>query len=471
MKLGLTLGGMLLGGTAVVAGHWLSQPVATALPGDEGSGGTAAVGPDVIVGAIPNVTKWGTANGITSFSFGSTSCNIGDQILQWQQSTNQHPVIPQNAYRLKNGRFQQIGMSFVKHGFCALQQNLCGPCQPVGGGCPSSLGIGCSDPYESGLNGSQNTLGPRWQINATTGFFPYPFQNPSQGATPTSLWKRVQIANADIDPAQNTGALFFAECQYVHPQDAQNANAYNNASYRRFTTSGSGTNFNVALTGPTVQQKPAIFAWKEYDATVTLLSTDVPGDGRFWIGYRVYDNGDGTWRYEFAVQNLNSDRSGSSFALPIPAGVNVTDIGFASPAYHSGEPYSNAPWTTSIADGLLTWEGVPFATNNNANALRWATVYNFWFTADSAPESVTGTLGLFKPGPEDSPNEVTFAAVAPSAPKTPCVGDFSGNGVVDGTDLAFLLGSWGTPEADLDGDGNTGSPDLAIFLGAWGTCP
>ena len=46
--------------------------------------------------------------------------------------------------------------------------------------------------------------------------------------------------------------------------------------------------------------------------------------------------------------------------------------------------------------------------------------------------------------------------------------DFNGDGMVDGADLGFLLGSWGTHEADLDGDGMTDGADLGILLGAWG---
>jgi Metallo-peptidase family M12 len=45
--------------------------------------------------------------------------------------------------------------------------------------------------------------------------------------------------------------------------------------------------------------------------------------------------------------------------------------------------------------------------------------------------------------------------------------DLNGDGTVDATDLAILLGAWGTPAADLDGDGTTSGPDLAILLGAW----
>ena len=54
-----------------------------------------------------------------------------------------------------------------------------------------------------------------------------------------------------------------------------------------------------------------------------------------------------------------------------------------------------------------------------------------------------------------------------------CTGDLDGSGVIDGADLAGLLGAWGTPgsPADLDGDGTVGGADLGVLLGNWGTCP
>jgi predicted outer membrane repeat protein len=57
-----------------------------------------------------------------------------------------------------------------------------------------------------------------------------------------------------------------------------------------------------------------------------------------------------------------------------------------------------------------------------------------------------------------------------------CIADITGNGSVDGVDLAAVLGSWGSggggkPGADIDGDGIVAGTDLAIVLGSWGTCP
>ncbi|MBX3355452.1 MAG: hypothetical protein KF724_07110 [Phycisphaeraceae bacterium] len=54
-----------------------------------------------------------------------------------------------------------------------------------------------------------------------------------------------------------------------------------------------------------------------------------------------------------------------------------------------------------------------------------------------------------------------------------CPADLNGNNSVEGSDLAILLGAWGTnlPAADLNGNGVVEGGDLAILLGAWGACP
>ena len=54
-------------------------------------------------------------------------------------------------------------------------------------------------------------------------------------------------------------------------------------------------------------------------------------------------------------------------------------------------------------------------------------------------------------------------------------GDLNGDGIVDATDLALVLGKWGPcPDppadcpADLNSDGEVNAADLAIVLGNWG---
>ncbi len=53
-------------------------------------------------------------------------------------------------------------------------------------------------------------------------------------------------------------------------------------------------------------------------------------------------------------------------------------------------------------------------------------------------------------------------------PPSVLLGDLNGDGVVDGTDLGLLLGSWGEPgAADLDQSGTVDGTDLGLLLGAW----
>jgi len=51
-----------------------------------------------------------------------------------------------------------------------------------------------------------------------------------------------------------------------------------------------------------------------------------------------------------------------------------------------------------------------------------------------------------------------------------CAGDLTDDGLVNGADIAVVLGSWGTPGGDLNGDGLTDGADIAVILGHWGVC-
>ena len=121
---------------------------------------------------------------------------------------------------------------------------------------------------------------------------------------------------------------------------------------------------------------------------MTIREVLVPDEGLFIVAYKVGDNGDGTWHYEYAVFNLNSDLSGRSFSVPILADSVITNIGFRDVDYHSGEPYDGTDWAVDVdpVGGSVTWSTDDYATNPNANALRWSTMYNFSFDADSPPE-------------------------------------------------------------------------------------
>ncbi len=370
-----------------------------------------APGPDVIVGSIPNVSTYTAVGAINAYAIGTDSCNIGTQPLLWQASTSDHPVISQNLYRHANGRFEQVGMSWLKHGFTALAQSLCAPCQNPGTG--SLLGVNCSDPYSSGLNGSQGGLGPRFEVNATTGIFPYPFTSPAYSGT---IARRLQVATTDVNPTTNPGALYCVEAQYITRDDAAAGNKNNNASWRNcsFTTAA---NNPMSLSGSTIQQQAAIMSWAVNSTGVTYTTYDDPQGGRFIVGER-HSVIAGGFHHEYAVFNMNSDRSGGSFTVNMPVGFTNSNIGFHDVAYHSGEPWDGTDWASTVASNGIVWATTPYATNPNANALRWSTLYNFRF---DSPQTPTGfSIGLFKPAPCNTTPFTwnTGYTIAPSAPYT-----------------------------------------------------
>jgi hypothetical protein len=443
--------------------------------------GCPSTGPDVFVVNLTDIGYYGQLNGVNAYAIGTDACNMGDVPVQWIQYTPEHPLIAQNMYRYSNGRFEQIGQSWLKHSFQSLNSPGCGlNCQqpPLGG---AQLGVGCSDVYGSGYNGGQGGLGPRSEVNPTTGVYPYPFG----GASETNLLdKRLQVRVTDIDPDAHPDALFYAEAQYVTADDAQwsnggpATNGLNNASYQRLSIPD--VNATPTLTGFINRRDPAIKAWKDNDPEVALVPVDyidttlgAPGIvARFWVAGRATDNGDGTWHYEYAVQNLNSDRCAGRFSVPAGPGVIVSNVDFSGIFAHTREPYPNtianeSAWPGIVSDFQLNWACAPFAppSGNTSNALRWGTLYNFRFDSNTPPTTGTASLGLFKPGPNGT-LEVPGLPV-PGTP--PCPADYNSDGTVDGDDVILYFSLWdrGHAAADINHDGGVDGDDVIEFFGRW----
>ncbi len=368
-----------------------------------------SVGPDVTVIYLPNVSNYGSDNGYRAYSVGTTSCNVGDEPIWWCNDAgdpfcevNQHPVIAQNLYRLKDGRFEQIGMSWLKHGFLSTNSfdSSCGSCQgPPHGG--DQLGVGCTDAYGSSLNGNR-PLGMRSEVNAASGDFPYPY---TQVGTGSSIDQRMQVLETDLDPALNPGALYWVEGHYIAADDAEAANAFNNASHRRVNVSGSS--FNLSLQGATIREKPAIQAWQGEDPGVEVLNIDNDGAHpveRFHVARKV-SGSPGAWHYEYAVHNMNADRAARSFTVQFPSSASISAAGYHDVKHHSGEPYITTDWDLAVGASSVGWSTETFAENEDANALRWGTMFTFWFDSDQPPVGLQHTIGLFKPG---TPASLTF---------------------------------------------------------------
>jgi hypothetical protein len=420
-----------------------AQP-ALAQGGDPNACDFAGDEPDVIVGDIDDVRRWGKIGAITGFSIGTVSCNIGTCWLDWYDDNgandeNRHPVIGQNLFRLKDGRFEQIGQSWLKHGFFAVNGNLCeSGCIGTNG---DHLGVNCSDPYSTQLNGSQTGFGPKFEVNASNGYHPHPVTD--IGETGNAIFKRLQVHDADLDPTLNAGASYFVEAQYVARDDAGAKNQNNNASHRPVDVADQGSGFfEIDVEGSTVREQPAILAWSASDGTVEVDIIDVPGDGRLYLATKVSPAGAGMWHYEYAIHNLTSDRAVGSVSVPTATGASLANVGFHDVAYHSGEPFDGTDWTPATGATSLSWATTPHAVDPNANALRWGTLYNFRFDTNAPPAAGPMTLGLFKPG---TPGTVQVETLVPAV----CNED----SICDLFEECLCALDCPTEGTDLDGDG------------------
>jgi hypothetical protein len=431
--------------------------------------GQQSVGADVIVGRVAqlqgtnqvqNYTITSSGAGIKDcVSWGTTSCNLGTVPLDWLAAPNtNHPVIGQNLFRLKPisgaNRFEHIGQSWLKHGFAALSENAC--CASCTGDFSQThLGVGCSDPYTAFRNGGQASAGPKFQVNATTGIHIHPPANPGYTSGVGSVDRRLQVYLSDLEVSDGTGPTkYFAECQYVSADDAANGHKANNASWRPTQVSGASPNYSFAVNGDqdvqTRREQPAIMAWKEFEPTVTITNIVTPENANadpdltvatVILGAKATDLGGGIWHYEYAIQNLDSDRSIGYFFVPVSNYVTVTNIGFHDVEYNNGDGVGSVTtdgtnWPGVQAVGNVAWSTVQtFAVNPNGNAIRWGTLYNFRFDANIEPHGslVNATLGQFK-----VVNNLSAATVVPSTLVTCTKADVDGNSLFDGNDITLF---------------------------------
>jgi len=416
-------------------------------PGDE---------PNVILGDVYEIRRWGTISGITAFSIGTKSCNLGTCWLDWiaGDDSNLHPTIGQNLFRVSDGRIEHLGQSWLKHGFNAVNEDgLCefGCTLPQG----EHLGVNCSDPYTAINNGSQGRLGPKFEVSATTGSHPHPVTD--QSLTGSVIYKRLQVRDVDFDPALNPGARWFFEGQYLAADDAAAGNKNDNASYRE-TFPGHDNNcgcmsLEFRLGIETQRMRPGILAWSDNDPDVEIDIVDDPAGGRFYVGAKATDLGGGTWHYEYAIQNVDSDRAAGSVEVPVPGASTITNIGFHDVAYHSGEPFSGISWNfTDGSSGSVRWACPDFASNQNANALRWGTLYNYRFDCDRPPGRNLVGIGLFKPAAGEA-DQLVVETIAPES----CNLD----GACDAGETCFSCADCTDDGPDFDGDGSGYCADCA----------
>ena len=172
------------------------------------------------------------------------------------------------------------------------------------------------------------------------------------------------------------------------------------------------------------------------------------------------------------------------FSITIPKGVSLDAMKLIDYYDGSSGGFGNTSYVmiddgpTSVIPSNATRDD--FLGGSHLNRIRFQNAsVNMLDRLSGAPQGGSGftyplgsgtyTFNVQQIGGQQNVYEIQFEF---SGFAEPCIGDFDGDGSVNGGDLGLFLSSWGSSpcEYDLDGDGTCNGADLGALLAAWGDC-
>lgn len=336
---------------------------------------------------------------------------------------DQHPYLIWNLYRTNaDGRIEQVGRSGVKHAWLTTN----GGCADGADHDSHILGRSCSDTYGTGNNDTSSDLGPRSEIVPSTGVWGRcgsiydPGCVGSMTASPNGSYdQRLIVHENQISSTRNPSATYLFESWYIAREDI---NPYNSMATVTGAPSWSGSTWAPGG-GSNYKLGPAIDRWVDPANPGTMernkeLSVH---DGRAKLAVKVKDLGNGTWRYDYALMNVDYARAVTSgtnpnirvernngfdrFAVPVPADGVVSATWFSD-----GDVNAANDWTVSTANEQMVW------TAPAGNTLDWGTLFSFSLTIDKPPVTALGQLHVAEAG---SPAGYVLETLAPTAGAVP----------------------------------------------------
>lgn len=426
-----------------------------------------------------------------------------------------------------------------------------------GGGTGSKMGWNCADVYWSGLNAGNTRLGPRFEIipndpyvsptSFGTDSDPYtvaaslPSNRDSVGWRPRgsffdnytqtagsdvlatagnqndnsmtysagsgSLAKRNVVLNTEVEGANiNTDRQVIMECYYILNGDF---NKFNNIAWRQFRMSGSAPYGVTAFSYNGMHTYgPPLIAWANQTganfsgayATTTPTTFDIPGQanapiGTAYVGCRVTSLGGGMYKYDYNIYNVDIDRGIVSFDVPIPFGVDPSNVEFRQPREWTLGQLDKSDWqyTYDMSKKSGKWTATPVAGNfwglPGTNALRYGTMYTYSMTLPLKPRSggaaelglgpsrigATGNTGIPN---TDALTKVTALTMVPRNPAdvaTAGTGAAQPDGFITGEDFDLFIQGFFNSDASiadivsagsgqLPGDGFVTGEDFDAFI-------
>ncbi len=338
------------------------------------------------------------------FTPSATLKNISNSDVAWWRKftgsnppydNDQHPYLSWAMYREIDNRFEQIGVSGLKHAFFTVN-TFCG----CSGG--QVLFPTCEDTYSVGNNDSSSHLGPKAEIEAFTGFWESTgsfFDQDGNGVQDNSSngtdENRMVVAEADFS---DTNLSYYISSWYTIREDID---IFNSMGYRgyQFTPSGAAwtaTSTTGFINGPASDQyvTPNTFDLKTGEASQRILQEN---EGHLTIAVKVIDNKDGTYRYNYMIENHDYDPRVQAIAISLSNLNSMSDFLFSD----VDENISN-DWTVTHENDLLILQSPA------GNEIDWGVLYSFSFTSDAVPQAGLVTLtGLENGGIEFNAEVIT----------------------------------------------------------------
>ncbi len=321
----------------------------------------------------------------------ATLQNIGTADVAWWEkftgtydpyANDQHPYLIWNMYREIDGRFEQIGVSGVKHAFFTVNTS----CSCNGG---HILFPSCKDKYSVGNNNLSNHLGPRENIEvyqglwSSTGSF---FDQNGDGVldnTSSALGEnRMVVAEADF---VDSSLPYYISSWYIIRDDI---NIFNSMGYKQYaiTPYNSGWTLNnttAFANGPASDQ---YVAPDSFDLSAGMASQRIlrAGEGHLTVAVKVLDLGGGLYRYNYMVENHDYDPQVQSITVPLVDLASMTDWVFVDV-----DKETSNDWVVSRSNDKLKLHAPV------GNAIDWGLLYSFSFTSNSPPQAgVVNLTGL-----------------------------------------------------------------------------
>ena len=296
-------------------------------------------------------------------------------------NNDQHPFLNWAMYREVDGRFEQLGRSGIKHAFFTVNQRCDLNCFDG-----QILWPGCEDTYGYGTNDSNSTLGPREEVNAFFGLWESTgsvFDPDADGdedtLPPSDERERMIIDGAKINDPNND---YYISSWYTIRDDV---NIFNTMGYRSYDPVDNNNNTWSLNNEGTFMQGPASDAYvapNTLDEINMEASTRiVTSEGHLTVAVKIFDEGNGTYRYNYMIENFDFDPTLRQYNINLPNNNSFSKFVFADIDSDNAND-----WQATHTNDVLSLVAPA------GNEQHWGKIFSFSFTTDATP--VVGSLEL-----------------------------------------------------------------------------